>query len=459
MTNEQGPLPIIEGRYTCVAVLGQGAMARTLKAIDEKTGEIVAVKVLYPSRLSSLKEFELFEREARTLARLSHRNIPTYIDHFDWTHKGERTYCLVQQHIDGKSLKQRLEDGERLEEGAVIDLGIEVLEVLQYLGSFDPPVVHRDIKPSNLVTGRDGRLHLVDFGAVREAVRQTLQCGSTVVGTYGYMPPEQLVGETRPASDIFALGVTLIHTLTRREAAQLSTDGFTIALDQLNLTLSEPFRKVLKGMIATRIEDRYASADQALDDLRAIKEGRAPRFVDKLERDIATRRKSEERKIQKRLSAGVTWVYRLLAALAVAAFGAAIYFIALQVAVDLVNGLGVAFGVSAVGLLVSFVMLARRYIDDGWMPPPVHWRKVSGEVVSEPFLDSSHWARYSFRAPRTNDRRRLAAEDDESAWIEVKGAIAGSPDEIKKRYPVGTKITVHYDPAQPHNHHVEVDRS
>lgn len=451
MTTDTGPLPIIEGRYTCVGVLGQGAMARTLRAVDDKTGQIVAIKVLYPSRLTSIKEFELFEREARTLAKLSHRNIPTYIDHFAWTHKGERTYCLVQQFIDGQSLKQRLVTGERLDESAVIQLGVEVLEVLAYLGSFESPVVHRDIKPSNLVTGADGRLHLVDFGAVREAVRQTLQCGSTVVGTYGYMPPEQLVGEARPASDIFALGVTLVHSLTRREAAQLSTDGFTIDLDQLNLTLSEPFRKVLRAMIATRIEDRYASAEHALADLRAVQVGKNPKYVSKLEREIATRQRTEQRRIQKRLSAGVAWLYRGMAALAVTSFGVAIYVIASQLAVDLTSGIGVAFLVSAVGLVSSFILLARRYIDDGWLPPPFHWRRSRATVVAATYPQSmiTH-AFYEFEVIRGREQ-----ESQET----FKGAIGGSAGELKRRYPVGTTMTVHYDPSQPSNHFIEVERS
>ncbi len=453
-------MPRLRGRYTCVDVLGQGAMARTYKAVDEETGRVVAVKVLYPSRLTTLKEFVRFEREAETLARLNHRNIPRYIDHFEHKFNNERVYCLVQEHIDGPTLARRLEEGERFDEAKVVGLGIEALEVLAYLGRFEPAVVHRDLKPSNLVTGQDGALRLVDFGAVREAVRQTIQAGSTVIGTYGYMPPEQLTGEACPASDLFALGVTLVQCLTRRPASSLSRDGFTVDVEGLNLGVSPGLRAVLAGLVATRLEDRYGSAEEALADLRAVQAGEAPRFVDKLVRQRTKRERQARRQIQRRLSQGVTWFYRLVAFGAAVVFAGAVALIMAQARESVDAGLLVAGAVSGAGLLLALLLLGRRYMDEAWEPPPAHWRLTRGQVVTWQEIHGGYveQGQESAGVPYRYTVERRGRDGEVVAREEHHASLNGPQAELLVRYPVGAAVTIRYNPEVPSDHAVEVER-
>lgn len=168
---------VIAQRYIGREVLGEGSVARTLKAVDQQTGAMVAVKVLYPSRMASTREFERFEEEAAALQRLNHAAIPRYIDHFPWEEQGSPVYCLVQEFREGRALEDVLAEGKRFTEAETIAFARQILMVLRYLGDQDPPLVHRDLKPANLVLDARGDLSLVDFGAVREAVRQTLRAG------------------------------------------------------------------------------------------------------------------------------------------------------------------------------------------------------------------------------------------------------------------------------------------
>src|SRR6185503_314055 len=102
----------------------------------------------------------------------------------------------------------------------------ELLGVLDYLHSRVPPVLHRDIKPANLIVRPDGSIARVDFGAVRNVFRSPDEDGSTVVGTHGYMPYEQYMGQASPASDLYALGATLLHLITGRGPSEFATrDG------------------------------------------------------------------------------------------------------------------------------------------------------------------------------------------------------------------------------------------
>jgi serine/threonine protein kinase len=127
-------------------------------------------------------------------------------------------FVLIQTYVDGRSLEQHLKAGRTFSQTEVEALARSLLEILIYLQEHEPPIIHRDIKPSNiLLTDRSGnspgKVYLVDFGSVQTIAAQA---GSTitVVGTYGYMPPEQFGGRVSPASDLYSLGTTLIYLLT-----------------------------------------------------------------------------------------------------------------------------------------------------------------------------------------------------------------------------------------------------
>jgi ankyrin repeat protein len=133
-----------------------------------------------------------------------------------------------------------------------------------------PPVFHRDIKPQNLIGGKDGKVYLVDFGAVQNTYRSTFSYGSTVVGTFGYMAPEQFQGQALPATDLYGLGATLLFLLTHRSPADLPTDRLKISFRK-RVHISEQFADWLEKMLEPDAEDRFVSAASALAALQRSK--------------------------------------------------------------------------------------------------------------------------------------------------------------------------------------------
>ena len=257
---------IIQDKYRITGILGRGGVAITYSAIALKTNSPVAIKVVSLKQLNDWKQVELFQREAEVLKQLSHPNIPDYIDYFDIETETDKTFYLVQQLALGKSLHQLVESGWRSNEKEVINIARQVLQILSYLHSLDPPVIHRDIKPHNLIRSDEGKIYLVDFGAVQNTYYNTLMQGSTVVGTYGYMAPEQFRAQALPATDLYSLGATLLYLLTHRSPAELPQD--TLKLDFCSaVDISESFAEWVEKILEPDIEDRFNSADIALSQL------------------------------------------------------------------------------------------------------------------------------------------------------------------------------------------------
>ncbi|MEM8807348.1 MAG: serine/threonine-protein kinase, partial [Cyanobacteria bacterium P01_G01_bin.38] len=158
---------------------------------------------------------------AQVLASLNHPSIPKYIDYFQIETADNCFFYIVQEVAEGKSLAELVAAGERFSEAEARRVAIEILKVLQYLHGLNPPIIHRDIKPQNIIRHEDGRIFLVDFGAVQMVYRNTMAFGSTVVGTYGYMAPEQFRGQAYPATDLYGLGATLLNLLTHQNPGDL----------------------------------------------------------------------------------------------------------------------------------------------------------------------------------------------------------------------------------------------
>ncbi|HET9932876.1 MAG TPA: serine/threonine-protein kinase, partial [Polyangiaceae bacterium] len=210
-----------QGRYRIVGLLGRGAQADTLWAEDAHTGTQVAIKRFQVRGAKSWKDVELAEREASVLSRLSHKNLPRYIDHFE----EDGALYLVMEKIEGKTLAQLRERGA-LDQASVRRLLAELGETLEYLHGLSPPIVHRDIKPQNVILRGDGGFSLVDFGSVRDKLRP--EGGSTVVGTFGYMAPEQFQGRAGPSTDVYGAGATALACLTGSDPENLPHKGLSI---------------------------------------------------------------------------------------------------------------------------------------------------------------------------------------------------------------------------------------
>ncbi|MFC1641796.1 serine/threonine protein kinase [Myxococcota bacterium] len=210
------------GRYAVVRLLGQGTQGETLEAVDKRVGRWVAIKRFRVRGAPSWKSVELAEREARVLAHLAHPALPGYVEHFE----EEGALYLVMEKIEGESVARLLRQGKTFSQADVVRFLREASDVLDYLHGRAPPIIHRDLKPGNVLVRTDGSFAWVDFGSVRDSLQP--EGGSTVVGTFGYMAPEQFQGRAQPASDVYAVGVTALTMLTRREPETLPHRGLAI---------------------------------------------------------------------------------------------------------------------------------------------------------------------------------------------------------------------------------------
>jgi serine/threonine protein kinase len=259
---------ILKERYQLIHLLAQNASQQTWSAIDDKSPghDRVIVKLLAMNPETGWVQAKLLEREGHVLGKLSHSRIPKYRDYFILENlEGSRFpwFCLAQDQVDGKSLQQLLNEGYRFTELEIESIAIEILEVLSYLHHFDPPILHRDLKPSNLIRDENGHIHIIDFGAVQD---QAALDGVTftVVGTYGYVPMEQFGGRAVPASDLYSLGMTLIHLMTGVSPTDLPHENNRIQFASL-VGVDRAFVNWIEKLIEPYVADRTATADLALD--------------------------------------------------------------------------------------------------------------------------------------------------------------------------------------------------
>jgi serine/threonine protein kinase len=257
---------IIAERYQLLTRLGINGVRETWLIQDlQQTGNWV-LKLLYFGGDTHWQDLKLMEREAKTLQALQHSGIPRYGDAF-WTERPEGNYfCLLQQYIPGINLAEQLQKGERYNPEKRERLTRAMLDILQYLHGQSPPVVHRDIKPSNILVGDDGKFYLIDFGAVQAQV--TGRGTMTVVGTFGYMPPEQFLGQSVPASDLYALGATLLNLATGTDPAEMPRKGMRI-LFPADFNLDTGWQRWLAWLLEPDLEKRFSSASQALKEFES----------------------------------------------------------------------------------------------------------------------------------------------------------------------------------------------
>lgn len=209
----------------------------------------------------------LFKREAQTLLNLNHRGIPRLYAYFL-----ENNYSyLLQEYIPGVNLAEAaLEKGETYDEREARALLREIAEILDYLHNQNPCLIHRDIKPQNLMRHTDGRLLLIDFGAVCRAVNKA--SSQTLIGSPGYAPPEQTFGQPVPQSDLYASAATVVRLLTGIHPSQL-TNKHTDRIEwQQHVAVSEPFRDLLNRLLVRDPELRINSAAEVLQRLKDMEQ-------------------------------------------------------------------------------------------------------------------------------------------------------------------------------------------
>jgi len=279
-----------QGQYRIIRPLDKGGMGALYLAADTQAFDRLCVikemldyfDVRDPQEV--IKAHQRFEDEARSLARLKHPSIPDIYAYFS---EDNRNY-IVMQYVEGQNLAARLaqgdpqqnrQPGDPLPVEEVVDYGIQLCRVLEYLARQQPPVVHHDIKPANIIVDQEGVAHLVDFGTAK--ARLTLQPGgqvglqkSSVYGTIGYAPPEQHQGQSEPRSDVYALGATMYHLLTGDDPR-----GHPFQFPKLS-TLTGDVQEIMKGALQSDVNQR-PTAQAFREQLQALIQPRlaAPRRV------------------------------------------------------------------------------------------------------------------------------------------------------------------------------------
>ncbi len=222
------------GPYEILAPIGAGGMGEVYRAKDTKLDRDVAVKVLPDSLSRDADMLARFEREAKAVAALSHPNILAI---FDYGHQDGVAYAVMEL-LSGQTLRDRLDSGP-LPQRVVVDYALQVARGLS--AAHERGIVHRDLKPENLFVTKDGHVKILDFGLAKRAEHEadeetnapTQSKGTepgTVMGTMGYMSPEQVRGrEVDHRSDIFAFGTILYEMLSGRRAFKKDTASDTLA--------------------------------------------------------------------------------------------------------------------------------------------------------------------------------------------------------------------------------------
>jgi WD40 repeat protein/tRNA A-37 threonylcarbamoyl transferase component Bud32 len=269
----------LSGRYQIVKHLGGGGFGQTFLALDKwlPDNSPCVVKHLKPksNNPDTLQTARvLFQREVEALYKLgNHPQIPQLIADFE----EDEQFYLVQEFIDGNELKHELPAGKQLSETQAIALLREILEILEFV--HEQGVIHRDIKPSNLIRRKqDGKLVLIDFGAVKQVSTQIVhpegQTTLTVaIGSPGFMPNEQLSGKPRFCSDIYAVGMLGIQALTGIPANQLPEDPRTSEIIwrirealpvEVDFQVTQQLADILDKMVRYDYRQRYQTATEAL---------------------------------------------------------------------------------------------------------------------------------------------------------------------------------------------------
>ncbi|MGP1384722.1 MAG: protein kinase domain-containing protein [Thainema sp.] len=266
-----GSATLLHNRYQILRILGRGGFGVTFLARDATlpSAPLCVVKQLCPKVSTPIaleRAKRRFWQEAKTLSQVgNHSQIPLLLDYFTI----DDEFYLVQDYVRGTTLTREVRRSGLFSETAVKQFLRELLPVLQYI--HNRGVIHRDIKPPNIIRCRDdGRLVLIDFGAVKDqlntAEMELSKAASTqFIGTVGFAPPEQVALRPTFASDIYALGVTCLYLLTGKTPLEFEYDAETGEIDWHSLASVTPhFAAILDKMMKVSLSERYQRVDEIL---------------------------------------------------------------------------------------------------------------------------------------------------------------------------------------------------
>ncbi|HLN58332.1 MAG TPA: serine/threonine-protein kinase, partial [Thermoanaerobaculia bacterium] len=274
------------GPYEILAPLGAGGMGEVYRARDERLRREVAIKVLVSELSADPARRKRFEQEARSASSLNHPNIVTIHD----IGSTDSMVYIAMELIDGQTLRALQQDGP-LSTRRLLDVAFQISDGLAKAHAAG--IVHRDLKPENIMVTRDGVVKILDFGLAKLLLRETAKGDEsataveqtqpgTVMGTIGYMSPEQASG--RPVdfrSDQFSLGSILYELATGKRAFQRGTSAETLTaiiredaepIGKINASVPAPFRWIIERCLAKDPEERFASTKDLARDLRSLRD-------------------------------------------------------------------------------------------------------------------------------------------------------------------------------------------
>jgi serine/threonine protein kinase len=270
---------MLDGRYVPVKLLGKGGFGAAFLALDRRFPGMrqCVVKLFQPPSHFTPEQLEvaekLFEREANVLAYIGeeHDQIPRLFAFFPMfvpslqPGQQDQFFYLVQEYIDGQNLEEELVQNGKFSEQQALELLQEGLKILKFI--HDKQIIHRDIKPSNIMRRRDGRLFVLDFGAVKQVttVSGVGAGSSTSIYTPGFAAPEQITGnQVFKSTDLYALAATVINLITEKEPTQLIDPHSNRWIWQKEVSINSHFVYILNKMLLPAAEDRFQTADQVL---------------------------------------------------------------------------------------------------------------------------------------------------------------------------------------------------
>lgn len=257
---------VLRDRYEILSQIGVGSfgIAYIAKDRESPSKKSCVIKQFYQINIDDCEMIaarEGFDREARFLEQQNHDCIPKFYAQFE--EKGQ--FYIVQSLVEGIPLSQELKAGEKKDEQYIKKLLIDILTPLKHVHSQE--IIHRDLKPANLIRREDGKISLIDFGAVKELVNQPTT-GGTTIGTPGYMPSEQAIGQPKLSSDIYAVGKIAIQAATGIYPSELENDRDINPIWQyLAPEISLDLKNVLTRMVEYNFAARYSSAAETLEAL------------------------------------------------------------------------------------------------------------------------------------------------------------------------------------------------
>ena len=274
------PGDIVNERYQVIQELGRGGFGITYTAYDTlRSPSIVVLKQITITAADNNNESERdndyitrLEAEARVLRELEHSCIPNFFDSFI----EDNCYYIVQEYIEGHDLSREILPGEPISELEALTILRNILEILQFVHSKN--IIHRDIKPANIIRRHsDGKLFLIDFGAVKEiATEHTNASGITltrIIHSRGYTPAEQLSGQPRENSDIYALGMMMMQAVTGFSIDVINNPDTVLLRDsrcnnyiwqEYAPQISSRLKEIISKMINYSFCNRYQTADEVL---------------------------------------------------------------------------------------------------------------------------------------------------------------------------------------------------